>query len=96
MAEIKIFSDEIEQSMKSMLEKLGREIFQEIKEKETGTSEYLIPTEFCKYVGISFATYRLWVTKYQLPTVRVEGKVFVSKKSFHEWMKQHEEIFYEK
>lgn len=91
MAELKIdVSEELEKELQLLIYTTVQNVFEESLKKDLYSRDYLSLPEVCEYVQISRGTLNTWISKYQLKTIKIGGRTFISKSTLIEFMNNFE------
>lgn len=75
----------------SLLSQTAKEVLAEAKRQELDHGkDFMTMSECCKYMGISYGTLVLWIEKFSLRKIVIQGKTFISKQTLLEFLKTHE------
>lgn len=83
---------ETEDAIRDMLEGIARDVIQKAAASEAGSRDFLSIKEAADYLGVAINTLKCWMKfeDHPLPVIRLNGRVFISKKSLIHWMHEQE------
>lgn len=83
-------SEELEQQIQALFIKSAKEVLHELSRQELNSKDFLTLKEAGEYVGVSFNTLQIWITKHGLKTIHIGGKRFIQKATLVQFLKQYE------
>lgn len=85
------FPPDAQDQIRQTLTDMAREIAVEVRDRELQSKDFMSLKETAVYLGCSLTTLKAYIHQEDLPTIRLNGRVFVSKESLKKWMHDHEE-----
>lgn len=83
-------SEELEDQIQALFIKSAREVLHEVSNQEVNAKEFMTFKEAAAYVGVSFNTFKNFITDYGLKTITIGGKKFIHKPTLVQFLKKYE------